>query len=137
MNAEEVARRWIDLYNDVEPGTYGSDRFVELYAPDCRWRESPTPLTPEGRSSDNLVAFREGLEWGASSFIDRSVVLHELVADGDRAAMRYTWSATVAVDLGPDGAPVGARPRVEAAAFLRVADGLIVEITELLSAAAW
>ncbi len=48
MNAEDVARQWIELYNDVQPGTYGSDRVLDLYAPNCRWRESPTPLTPDG-----------------------------------------------------------------------------------------
>jgi ketosteroid isomerase-like protein len=137
LNAEEAARRWIELYNDVAPGTYGSDRFVELYASDIRWRESPTPVTPDGRSADDIAAFREALEWGKTFFTDRNVTLHEIVADDDRAAMLYTWSATVAVDLGPDGAPVGARPRVEVATFLRVADGKIVEHTDLAGPATW
>lgn len=136
MNAEEIARRWIELYNDVEPGTYGSDRYVELYAADVSWRESPTVVTPEGRSGDR-AALQEALAWGKECFIDRNVTLHEIVADRDRAAMRYTWSATVIVDLGPDAAPVGARPRMEMAAFLRVDGGKIVEITELLGAATW
>lgn len=136
MNAEELARQWIELYNDVEPGTYGSDRLLDLYAPDCRWRESPTPLTPEGRSGD-VAALREALELSKSLFVDREARLHELIGDGDRAAMRYTWSATVKVDLGPDLAPAGSRPAIEVASFLRVADDRIIEIVELLSTPTW
>jgi predicted ester cyclase len=133
VDAEDVALRWIDLYNDVEPGTYGSGRFLDLYAPDCRWRESSSTFFPDGRSGD-LAVLREALELNRSSLVDRNVLLHELVADGDRAAMRYAWSATTTVDLGPDLPPRGSRLRLEVAAFLRVADGKIVEIVELLSA---
>jgi ketosteroid isomerase-like protein len=136
MNAEEMTRRRIDLYNDVEPGTYGSEQVLELYAPDCRWRESPTPLTPEGRSGD-LGALREAMELSKALLVDRSAILHEVLADGDRAVMRWAWSATANVDVGPELAPAGSRPTMEVASFLRVADGKIVEITELLSAVTW
>jgi hypothetical protein len=33
MDAEELARLWINLYNDVGPGSYGSDRVPKLHAP--------------------------------------------------------------------------------------------------------
>lgn len=137
MNAHEIAQRWIDLHNDGEPGTYGSDRFVELYAPDCCWRESPTPLTPEGRTADDVAGFRESLEMGMACFIDRSANAHEIVAHGDRAAVRLTWSATLSVDLGPDHAPIGSRLRAEVAMFLRVVDGKIVEHVDVLGALVW
>jgi hypothetical protein len=45
LGAEVVAKRWLELYNDVEPGTFFTDRHAEL---------------------------------------------HELVASGDRVAMRFT-----------------------------------------------
>jgi hypothetical protein len=48
--------------------------------------------------------------------------------------MRCTWSATTIVDLGPDAPPPGSRVMIELASFMRVADGKIVEITEILSA---
>ena len=135
MDAGELVRQWIDLYNDVEPGTYGSDRVLDLYAPDVEWRESPTALTPDGRSGD-LTALREAMALGRSLFVDRAVVLGEVVADGERAAMRFTWSATTKVDLGPDLPPAGSRLTVQCATFLRVTNGKIIEITELLGAAA-
>ena len=130
MGAEEVVRQWVDLYNDVEPGTYGSDRVFDLYAPDVQWRETPTPLTPEGRSG-GLDALRESMALSASLFVDRAVVLREVIVEGERAAMRFTWSATAKVDLGRV-APAGGHVTVECATFLRVADGKIVEITEML-----
>jgi len=133
MDAAEVAHRWVELYNDVEPGTYGSDRFLELYADDVRWREAPTTLLPQGRAG-GLTALREAVAFGASVFVDRHVELKELMADHDHAAMRCTWSATTAVDLGPDAPPPGTRLTVELASFMRVADGKIVEITEIPSA---
>lgn len=136
MDAGDVARRWMELYNDVEPGTYGSDRFLDLYTPDCRWRESPTALTPGGRSGD-LAALREAVALGRELFVDRRQTLHELLVDGDRAVMRHTWSATLKVDLGSDGPLAGSRIQIEIATFLRVARGRIVEATELLSAPTW
>ena len=136
MNAEDVINRYVELYNDAEPGTYGSDRVLELYAPDCRWRESPTQWMPEGRTGD-LNTLREAMKLSQSLFVDRKIVVHEVVANGDRGVMRYTWSATTTVDMGPGLAPAGAQPTVEVAAFIRVAEGKIVEITELLGAASW
>lgn len=136
MNAEALVYRWVELYNDGSPETYGSDQYLELYAPDCRWTESPTPLTPEGRRG-NRAAIRAALEVGQVCFVDRHEELQELVVEGDRAAMWHTWSATVATDLGPDAPPLGARVTIDGATFLRVADGLIVEINEILSQPRW
>jgi len=131
--AEAVARRWIELYNDVEPGTYGDGRFFELYAEDCRWREMPSGFFPEGRRSDGGMD-HSTLETSATMFTDRHADLHELIASSDRVAIRYTWSARVNVDLGPDAPGIGDLLQFEVASFMRVADAKIVEITELLSA---
>lgn len=131
--AEAVARRWIELYNDVEPGTYGDGRFFDLYADDCRWREMPSGFAPEGRRSDGGMDHAT-LDASAAMFTDRHADLHDLVASNDRVAMRFTWSARVSVDLGPDAPPVGDRLQFEVASYMRVADGKIVDITEVLSA---
>ncbi|HEX9259246.1 MAG TPA: nuclear transport factor 2 family protein [Acidimicrobiales bacterium] len=129
-DAGVVAHRWIELYNEGEPGTYGSDRFLELYADDCLWVEMPSAFFPEGRTG-NKAALREALSSSESVMIDRHVDLHDVIADGNEAAMRYTWSAT----LNADGTPVpkGTRITGEVAAFLVVRNGKIVEIRELLS----
>jgi len=49
--------------------------------------------------------------------------------------MRYEWSATVKADLGPGAPPIGSRLKLEVAAFLRVDDDKIIEITEIFSTA--
>ena len=132
-DAETVARRWIELYNDVEPGTYGDGRFFDLYADDCRWREMPTSFAPDGRRSDGGMD-RTTLDASAATFTDRHVELHELVTSADRVAMRYTWSAQVSVDLGPDAPAIGERLHLGIASFMLVTEGKIAEITEVLSA---
>ena len=134
MDAGAIARRWIELYNDVPTGTYGSDRFLELYAADCRWREMPSAYAPQGRGSDHGLDHAT-LERAAAVFVDRRADLHQLVADSQSAAMRYEWSATVKADLGPSAPAIGSRLKLEVAAFLRVDDDKITEITEILSAA--
>jgi ketosteroid isomerase-like protein len=133
MGPAEIAERWVEMYNDVEPGSYGTDRFLELCADDVRWRESPTTLTPQGRGG-GLAELREAVAFGASLFVDRRVELKELVADGERAALRCTWSATTKADLGPDAPPPGTRLTIDLASFMRVIDGKITELREVLSA---
>jgi hypothetical protein len=131
--AEAVARRWIELYDDVEPGTYGDGRFFDLYAETCRWREMPSGFFAEGRRSDGGMD-RTTLDASAAVFTDRHVDLHDLVASNDSIGMRYTWSARVSADLGPGSPAIGDRLQFEVASFMRVADGKIVDITEVLSA---
>jgi ketosteroid isomerase-like protein len=135
MDAAAVARRWVDLYNDVPSGTYGSDRFVQLYDPRCRWREMSSVFFPAGRTSEQFPADSKSLlDAAATVLMDRHVELHEIIAQGDRAAMRYTWSATAKTELWPKGPAAGERLRMEVGAFIRVAEGKIVELTEILSA---
>jgi ketosteroid isomerase-like protein len=125
--AEEMARRWVDLYNDGTPESYGSLKYLDLYADDVEWREMPHPLSPEGRSGD-LASVRTYTEQNQIPFRNRRVHLHEVVAEGDRAALRYLWEAEVAID----GLPVarGGWVRAEIAQFITVADGKIVRSHE-------
>ena len=62
MTAEQVARRYNELYNDGTPDSYGSDRFLELYAENVVAIDYPMPLSPEGRRDEGLAAVRKGLE---------------------------------------------------------------------------
>ncbi len=125
--AEAIARRWIDLYNDGTPDFYGSGRVMDLYAEDCAWTESPSGLAPDGRSG-SLAALREAMKLSQSIMVDRRAELLDLVAAGERAAMRYRWSATVTADGFPF-AP-GTRIGMDVTAFLTVRNGLIVAIDE-------
>ncbi len=55
MTAEQMARRWIELYSDGTPDSYGSDRVLDLYADGIDWREMPSSLFPEGRTGDRAT----------------------------------------------------------------------------------
>ena len=129
-DAAAIARRWIELYNDGTPTSYGSDRFLELYAENCVWAESPTKSFPAGRKG-SLEQIRKELADAQSVLVDRHVVLYEVVASGPIAAMRYSWSAKVNGDIA--GHPKGSRMAFEVAAFFKVRHGRIADIRELLA----
>jgi ketosteroid isomerase-like protein len=128
-DAATVAKRWVELYNDGTPTFYGSDRFLQLYAQDCVWTESPSKMYPQGRSG-SLAQLRSALAAGQSALVNRHVVLHEVVGNGPAGAMHYTFSATVNKNV--PGYSKGDRISLEAAVFLKVRQGRIVEIHELI-----
>lgn len=127
--AEGIAQQWMELYSDGTPTFYGSDRFLELYADDCTWSESLSRMFPEGRKG-GLEQIRKELAGAQSVLVDRHVVLHEVVANGSFAAMRYSWSAIANEEV--EGYTKGSRIAFEAAAFFKVHQGRIIEIRELL-----
>ena len=131
--AADIVRRWVELYCDGTPETYGSDRFLELYAPNADWVEMPTPMHPSGRSGD-AETIREGLEQNCKFFRNRRVELKEVIEDGNVAAWTAIWSASVAVDA-PDSIPVkaGSRIQIRMAVLTEVVDGLIVRQHEYIS----
>ena len=131
-DAAATVHRWIELYNDGTPEAYGSERFLDLYAQDVDWREMPSGMFPEGRRGDR-VALREALLWAMPLLRNRRVTLRELVADPDgrRAAFRFHWTATLAVDLPPWSA--SAALEGEVGSFLEVRDGLITRMVEYFS----
>lgn len=130
--AARVAHRWIARYNDGTPDSYGTDAFLELYTDDCVWREMPTTLYPAGRSG-GIAELRAAVADAAQSGLrNRRAQLHDVIADGTVAAMRFTWSADVSVD-GPLGV-AGSTVTREVAAFFEVRGGRIAEIREFVSA---
>lgn len=133
LDASEMAKRWIAAYDDGTPKSYGSDRFLDLYAEGVDWQEMPTPANPGGRSGDRR-ALREALQISHSLFRDRHVVLKEVVGGvgGECAAFRYEWSARLIVDRPPRTA--GSLLRYQVAAFVEVHDGLITRIVEYVAA---
>jgi ketosteroid isomerase-like protein len=135
QDAAAIIHRWVELYNDGTPETYGSERFLDLYAKDVDWREMPSGMFPEGRSGD-LARLREALHWAMPLLRNRRVTLHEVIADPDgrRAAFRYHWTARLAADLPPYAA--GAQLEGEVCAFAEVEGGLITRIVEYFSVAA-
>jgi ketosteroid isomerase-like protein len=132
--AADIVRRWVELYSDGTPDTYGSDRFLELYTPNVDWVEMPSPMHPSGRSGD-AETIRKGLKQNNKLFRNRRVELNEVIEQGNIAAWTAIWSATVAEDNPEDGIPVkaGSRIQIRMAAITEVVDGLIVRQHEYIS----
>jgi len=119
----DLVRRYIELYNDGTPETYGSDAFLQIYAADVDWAEAPTLMTPQGRSG-NREALRAAVESGQQLFRNRRQVIDEMIEDGDRAIWLGVWSASVAAEGFL--APIGARLELPVAMLIVARDGLIV-----------
>lgn len=127
----DLIGRFVELYNDGSPDHYGSDKFLQLYADDVDWVETPTTITPQGRSGD-LRALREALAFGQTLFRDRRLSIDEIVEDGDRAVWLGTWSALIGID--GQQLPIGTRVQLRQAMLIEVRDGRIVRQRDFLAA---
>lgn len=131
--AVEIVKRLVELYNDGTTEEYGSDNFLELFAPDADWAEMPSFMFPSGRTIDDET-IRESLMHCNKMLRNRRLELNEVIEKGNVVAWRAVWSAAVAVDR-PDGLPIkaGSRIQVHMAVFTEVIDDLIVRQHEYLS----
>ena len=132
--AADVVKKWVELYSDGTPDTYGSDRFLELYASNVDWIEMPSPMFPSGRTGD-VETIREALKHSSEILRNRRVELNEVIEEGNIAAWTAIWSATVAEDNPEDGIPIkaGSRIQIRLAVITEVVDGLIVRQHEYIS----
>ena len=92
----------------------------ELLAPDFVFHDScaEEPLNLEGYKQDVMEY--------VSSCIDVQATVEDIVAEGDKVAVRYTWSGIHTGGL-LDAPPTEKRLTIRVIAILRIADGKIVE----------
>ncbi len=124
-----VVLRSIDLYNDHPPEVYVKEDFLELYAEDYVAEFAATPQSPARRT----VGKQAGRETIASISLwccDSHTEVHEAVAEGDRVAVRYTWTGLVTRDI--PGFAAGTKLRADGTDFFTVRDGLIVEVVDVM-----
>ena len=107
-----------------------------LVAPDLVFT---SPYTPEPvRDRDSFLGMLEAVHAALHGF---KLVDHDLIAEGDRVASRWTVYGTHQGQLGPF-APTGQRLAISGLSIYRIADGKIVEgwvqddTMQLLAAAA-
>lgn len=127
---ESVVRRHIELYNDGTLESYGSDRFFSVWAEDCVQELLPSAQFPAGTVLLGKEAARSNLSGVSNAFRNRRLDVHDVIAAGDRVAVRHTWSATAAVDF--PSCPAGETMRLECADFYTVKDGLITHLVEVV-----
>lgn len=87
-DTEAVVRRWLELYDDGTSNSYGSDRYLQLFAPDVIYESMPNQLAPNGQVII-LAETRQALGMLDNVFHDRHVELVEVLTQGTRAAVRY------------------------------------------------
>ena len=118
---ESVVRRYYQIVGDL---TYTEDDLASVLHPDSTLVEHPNQVVPNGARrglSETLAGFKAG----RSLLSEQSFEIHELLADGDRAAVRAIWRGTVGQDIGPY--TKGLEMTAHVAAFVTVRDGLVLE----------
>lgn len=118
MSIEEnkaVARRWNDeIWNKGNLAAID-----ELMATDFIWHSAPPGVAPD----------REGLKQSAvslSSFADIHCATKDMVAEGDKVAVRWTWSGSHTGEyIGIT--PTGKRVTMTGISIIRIVGGKIVE----------
>jgi len=110
------------LYGAIAKGASG-DEIARFFHPDAKQIEYPSLMRPNGHRR-GLDEMRAGVAVGAQLIADQHYDVHTSVDDRDQLAVQFTWTATVARDLGTLRA--GTRLVAHVAAFYLVRDGLIL-----------
>ena len=118
----EVMDRTRRYFAALEVGATGA-ALASFYAPEVVQEEFPNRLNPQGARRD-LTAILDAAARGQKAMASqRFEIIHEL-ADGDRVAVEFRWSGTLAVPVG--SLPAGAEMRGRFACFLEFRDGRIL-----------
>ena len=107
------------MATDVGWGELDEPGRVEVVAPDAVFREP-------GQLLDGREAFRERMGAFKAASPDLRVTVDDLVADADKAAVRWTPAPTHQAAFGPYP-PTGRSVTMSGIAVFRVVDGQVVE----------
>ena len=114
-----VVTRYFSIVADL---TSTEDELREVLHPDVVLVEHPNPIRPQGAETD-LEACVAGFLAGKALLSHQAIDVHDMVVDGERVAVRSTWTGTVANDAGPLKA--GTELTAHMGGFLTVRDGRI------------
>ena len=120
-DVEGVVRRYYALVSDLSSA---EDDLRGVLAPDVSIVEHPNALVRSGARRD-LAQTLEGFRRGKAILRAQTFDVHDVLVQGDRAAVRATWTGVIAHDVGPFHA--GQELTAHVAALLVVRDGLVVE----------
>ena len=118
---EQVVRRYFSTIADLRST---EDDLLALLDPDARVVEHPNPVRPEGATS-NVEQAIGGFRADKALLSRQTFNVHEVLVCGERAAIRTTWSGTIARDAGPYVA--GTTLTAHIGGFLTVRDGRVVD----------
>lgn len=112
------------LHAALEAGADG-DRLRDLFAEDATTVERPNLLKPAGATAD-LATMLAASTAGAELLREQRYDLHDVIEQGDTAALRLTWTGVVARDTGPFAA--GQQLTAHIAQFVTARAGKIASI---------
>jgi ketosteroid isomerase-like protein len=115
----ELARRYFAALEDGATG----EALAAFYAPEAVQEEFPNRFTPQGTRRD-LAAILDAAERGQKVMASQRYEILHTVADGNRVAVEFRWSGTLAVPVA--SLPAGAEMRGRFACFLEFRAGRIV-----------
>jgi ketosteroid isomerase-like protein len=118
-DVRELTRQY---FAALERGVTG-DNLAAFYDPQVVQEEFPNRLVPNGARRD-LAAILAAAERGQAVITGHRYEILGIVADGDRVAVEFVWSGTLAVPVGTLGA--GSVMRGRFASFLEFRGGRIV-----------
>ncbi len=113
---KDLARRWLE-------GVWGKGNVAlvdELAGTDFVWH-----WAPPGLASDR-EGYRQFIRMNFEAFADVSCATEDVVAEGDKAAGRWTWRGTHKGEF-MGVAPTGTRVTLTGIGINRIVDGKIVE----------
>lgn len=118
-DVRELTRRY---FAALEQGVTG-DSLAAFYDPEVVQEEFPNRLVPNGARRD-LAGILAAAERGQGVVTEHRYEILGMIADGDRAAVEFVWSGTLAVPVGSLAA--GSVLRGRFASFLEFRDARIV-----------
>ena len=119
-SVQDVVRRYYAIVSDLSSG---EEDLRALLDPGVRVVEHPNAVTPRGATRD-LEGTLAGFAAGKALLREQVFDVHEVLVDGERAAVRATWRAVVGVDAGPFRA--GQELVAHVAALVTVREGVVV-----------
>src|SRR4051794_15421128 len=132
VDAERAVRRMVECFNAMDADGGSGLPLDDIYDPALVWHESATSLSPGGRSG-GIDALRAALEFERVLCQNRRIDVCDVVTAGDRIAVRYRWSGTIAAELGAGMPRIGDRVYVDNALFMRIEGGRVVEVSRVLA----
>ncbi len=120
-DAEAVVRRYYAIVADLASG---ADDLRDILHPDVRITEHPNAINPRGQVRDRDASIA-GFEAGKQLLASQTFEVHEVIANGNRVAVKATWRGTIGKAAGP--LPAGAELTAHIAALLTVENRQIKE----------
>ena len=120
MNNNDIARAYIDLFNDPDAPI---NRFAAFWSPDVVFEEMPNLLAPQGsvRTYNEMLA---GVAQGWQLLSEQTYRIVRAIGEEDVVALEVAWEGTLAMGFG--AVETGAVLRARVAMFLTFAGGKIV-----------